>query len=192
VGRVRRLRDKQSPQSGGRSATLSMCRRYLRFSVHLSHLVNVNDSTNMLKTCSDSTRLLQWLKIRNTGLHAARELHSATSIRGRYLIVVLLSLAGQVFATAQRVPNNEAFERVSIGAYDPEAWNGIVFDAAALGQRLPFAIRVGSKSEKFLEWRSGIRRCMRSRPAGTRRLLCADELEPFPSNGRGHARMGTY
>jgi len=71
--------------------------------------------------------------------------------------VVLLSLLGQVFAAARKVPdhkgsdNDVAFERVLIGAYDPDAWNGIVFEAATLGQRLPFAIRVGSKSEKFLD-----------------------------------------
>jgi hypothetical protein len=38
-----------------------------------------------------------------------------------------------------------------IGAFDPDAWNGIVFDGAAYGERLTFAIRVGSKSGSFID-----------------------------------------
>ncbi|MGA8029988.1 MAG: hypothetical protein WB992_22820, partial [Bryobacteraceae bacterium] len=38
-------------------------------------------------------------------------------------------------------------ESVTIGAWDPNAWNGIVFESKVSGQRLPFALRIGSKSE---------------------------------------------
>ena len=38
-----------------------------------------------------------------------------------------------------------------VGAFDPDAWNGIVFDGTAYGQRVPFAMRVGSKSGRFLD-----------------------------------------
>ena len=38
-----------------------------------------------------------------------------------------------------------------VGAFDPDTWNGIVFDGTAYGQRVPFAMRVGSKSGRFLD-----------------------------------------
>jgi len=41
-----------------------------------------------------------------------------------------------------QVRSRESFESVFIGAYDADAWNGIVFDAKAAGQSLPFAIRI--------------------------------------------------
>src|SRR5437016_302830 len=53
-----------------------------------------------------------------------------------------LSLAAQV---AQK------FSEVHIGAFDADAWNGIVFESKAYGQRVPFAIRVGSKTGTFLD-----------------------------------------
>ena len=43
------------------------------------------------------------------------------------------------------------FAEVHIGAFDADAWNGIVFDSKAYGQRVPFAIRFGSKTDSFLD-----------------------------------------
>ena len=43
------------------------------------------------------------------------------------------------------------FSEVHIGAYDADAWNGIVFESKAYGQRVPFAIRIGSKTGTFLD-----------------------------------------
>jgi hypothetical protein len=43
------------------------------------------------------------------------------------------------------------FSEVHIGAFDADAWNGIVFESKAYGQRVPFAIRIGSKTETFLD-----------------------------------------
>src|SRR5215469_6942033 len=40
---------------------------------------------------------------------------------------------------------------VHIGAFDPDAWNGIVFESKAYGQRIPFAIRFGSKFNTFVD-----------------------------------------
>jgi hypothetical protein len=51
----------------------------------------------------------------------------------------------------QNEKSQDVFEKMFVGAYDPDAWNGIVFDATAYGQRLPFAIRVGSKADRFLD-----------------------------------------
>jgi hypothetical protein len=60
-------------------------------------------------------------------------------------LIVPLSLA------AHEPTQEGEFESVSIGAFDPEAWNGIVFESKAYGQRLPFAIRIGSKASNFLD-----------------------------------------
>ena len=43
------------------------------------------------------------------------------------------------------------FSEVHIGAFDADAWNGIVFESKAHGQRVPFAIRFGSKTDTFLD-----------------------------------------
>jgi hypothetical protein len=43
------------------------------------------------------------------------------------------------------------FSDVHIGAFDADAWNGIVFESKANGQRVPFAIRIGSKTDIFLD-----------------------------------------
>src|SRR5580698_1555516 len=40
---------------------------------------------------------------------------------------------------------------ISIGAFDADAWNGLVFESKAYGQPVPFAIRIGSKSGSFLD-----------------------------------------
>jgi hypothetical protein len=43
------------------------------------------------------------------------------------------------------------FDSVEIGAFDPQAWNGIVFLACARQQPLNFALRFGSRSGNFLD-----------------------------------------
>jgi hypothetical protein len=43
------------------------------------------------------------------------------------------------------------FSEVHIGAFDADAWNGIVFESKAYAQRVPFAIRIGSKTDSFLD-----------------------------------------
>ena len=45
----------------------------------------------------------------------------------------------------------QVFSEVHIGAFDADAWNGIVFESKAYGQRVPFAIRIGSKTDTFLD-----------------------------------------
>jgi hypothetical protein len=62
--------------------------------------------------------------------------------------VCLFALLLPVFLAAQTTRD---FSDVSIGAFDADAWNGIVFESSAYGQRIPFAIRVGSKSGSFLD-----------------------------------------
>src|SRR6266702_2341101 len=57
-------------------------------------------------------------------------------------LLLPLSLAAQV---------SQDFSEVHIGAFDADAWNGIVFDSKAYGQRVPFAIRIGSKTDTFLD-----------------------------------------
>jgi hypothetical protein len=63
------------------------------------------------------------------------------------LISLLLCIArGNGFA--QRA---SSFDSVHIDAFDPEAWNGIVFLTRAFNQPAPFALRVGSRSGGFLD-----------------------------------------
>jgi len=57
-------------------------------------------------------------------------------------LLLPLSLAAQVA---------QEFSEVHIGAFDADAWNGIVFESKAYGQRVPFAIRIGSKTGTFLD-----------------------------------------
>lgn len=58
-----------------------------------------------------------------------------------FLILVL-------FTSSLAVGQNPSFERVDIGAYDPDAWNGIVFLTHAFHQSANFALRIGSQSSK--------------------------------------------
>src|SRR5947207_10489951 len=57
-------------------------------------------------------------------------------------LLLPLSLAAQVA---------QEFSEAHIGAFDADAWNGIVFEYKPYGQRVPFAIRIGSKSGTFLD-----------------------------------------
>lgn len=63
---------------------------------------------------------------------------------GALLLAVLLPLS----VAAQAVQD---FSEVHIGAFDADAWNGLVFESKAYGQRVPFAIRIGSKTDTFLD-----------------------------------------
>ncbi len=66
----------------------------------------------------------------------------------------LLTLLATVALT---VPANLAgqsqlkFDSIAIGAFDPEAWNGLVFLARARQQPVNFALRAGSRSGTFLD-----------------------------------------
>lgn len=62
-----------------------------------------------------------------------------------YLLALLLL---PVSLAAQMRPELSA---VHIGAFDPDAWNGIMFESKAYGQRIPFAIRFGSKVDTFVD-----------------------------------------
>src|SRR6476620_4395929 len=67
--------------------------------------------------------------------------------RSRSLILFFLCGAGAgVFG--QPLPR---FDRIEIGALDPDAWNGILFLASASNQPAPFALRIGSRSGGFLD-----------------------------------------
>ncbi len=57
-----------------------------------------------------------------------------------------LALASHYFSQS-----SPAFDSVSIGALDPDAWNGIVFLAKAFQQPAFFALRLGSRSGNFLD-----------------------------------------
>jgi Trehalase len=64
-------------------------------------------------------------------------------------IVLLLPFAPTL--PGQNEGHDQGYDHVAIGAYDPDSWNGIVFDAEANGQRIPFGLRIGSKSGTFLD-----------------------------------------
>jgi hypothetical protein len=80
--------------------------------------------------------------------------------RGREAIRPLCHIAGIALLCGALVPRALAqmtglkLERVHIGAFDANAWNGIVFDASLRGEAVPFALRIGSKgygSPAFLD-----------------------------------------
>jgi hypothetical protein len=67
------------------------------------------------------------------------------------VLLFFLFLSLPCFLIGQEENDRDVFEKMFVGAFDPDAWNGIVFDGTAHGQRLPFGIRVGSKSGRFLD-----------------------------------------
>jgi hypothetical protein len=81
---------------------------------------------------------------------AAKEIGSTVQLLSMHCWVLFLVVFITTSLAAQTSPR-ETFDSVFIGAYDADAWNGIVFDAQAAGQPLPFAIRIGSKGSGFLD-----------------------------------------
>jgi hypothetical protein len=68
-----------------------------------------------------------------------------------FVQTVALSLITIACCTVQAASAQSKFDTMHIGAFDPDAWNGIVFDGTAYQERLTFAIRVGSKGREFLD-----------------------------------------
>jgi hypothetical protein len=67
---------------------------------------------------------------------------TAVSVGARHLFFVPLLFAAATLCFGQVHP---AFESVQVGAFDAEAWNGVVFLARAFHQPAIFAMRVGSQ-----------------------------------------------
>ena len=111
---------------------------------------------------------------RKVGFNTAKGLHKKSIIEGSCLILALLILVTCSLAAVQGGSQTDAFEQVSIGAFDADSWSGIVFESTAYGQRLPFAIRVGSKSGTFLD--------------GDRIFNAVSEVGPHAPDG-SYARM---
>ena len=61
-------------------------------------------------------------------------------------LVILAGSTASLFGQSK-----PSFDSVAIGAFDPQAWNGIVFLARARQQPANFALRIGSKSGAFLD-----------------------------------------
>lgn len=61
-----------------------------------------------------------------------------------------MTIAGALCVLAL-LPNragSQSYDRVDIGSFDPDSWNGIVFLAQAFHQQSGFALRIGSQSAK--------------------------------------------
>ncbi len=84
------------------------------------------------------------------------------------VLVFLFSVTGRL-CFAQALP---AFSSVKIGAFDPDAWNGLVFVTRAFHQRAEFAVRVGSQRG--------------------RGILIGDEIYKAVSEVGPHASDGSY
>src|ERR1700719_1572802 len=95
------------------------------------------------------TRSERWMRNTNS-LTAAEAIEPGDRLRACYVALFLFFLI-PASLMGQNEKGPDVFEKMFVGAYDPDAWNGIVFDATAYGQRLPFAIRVGSKTDRFLD-----------------------------------------
>src|SRR5262245_50039054 len=63
-------------------------------------------------------------------------------------LITLLFLPLTLHCLCQSSPT---FDSVSIGAFEPDAWNGVVFLAQAFQQPASFALRLGSRSGTFLD-----------------------------------------
>jgi Trehalase len=72
--------------------------------------------------------------------------HLGTQWANTVLFLLALLLPLSVVAQAA-----QDFSEIHIGAFDADAWNGIVFESKAHGQPVPFAIRIGSKTDTFLD-----------------------------------------
>src|SRR5438034_4302551 len=57
----------------------------------------------------------------------------------------------RALASHHLAPSSPTFDSVSIGALEPDAWNGVVFLAKAFQQPASFALRFGSRSGNFLD-----------------------------------------
>ena len=67
------------------------------------------------------------------------------------LFLVTSTLFFLALASHHFSQSSPAFDSVSIGALDPDAWNGVVFLAKAFQQPAFFALRLGSRSGNFLD-----------------------------------------
>lgn len=96
--------------------------------------------------------------VRQTGNRESRDSRSKSmavcdKMRARLSMVrtiVLLTIAVSCLA-GKTVGAQSKFDTMHIGAFDPDGWNGIVFDGTAYQERLTFAIRIGSKSGSFID-----------------------------------------
>jgi hypothetical protein len=66
----------------------------------------------------------------------------------RVLVPSLFACLLSGYSFGQSAP---AYDRVEVGALDPDAWNGIFFLARAFNQPTPFALRFGSWHKKFID-----------------------------------------
>ena len=70
---------------------------------------------------------------------------------GCFLLMTVLATAVLTAPANLAGQSQLKFDSVAIGAFDPEAWNGLVFLARAHQQPLNFALRAGSRSDTFLD-----------------------------------------
>ncbi len=89
------------------------------------------------------------MKPNPNGICTARKEQGSLLRFAFYPIALLLMFSASLLSLGET--QADSFDRVSIGAFDPDAWNGIVFDSKAYGQPLVFALRIGSKSGTFLD-----------------------------------------
>ena len=83
---------------------------------------------------------------RSSGWQVSRD-----RIPGGWFLLILFTLASFAAPVSVHGQSKSDFESVAIGAFDPEAWNGLVFLARARQQPVNFALRVGSRSGTFLD-----------------------------------------
>jgi len=76
---------------------------------------------------------------------------SRDRIPGGWFLLILFTLASFAAPVSVHGQSKSDFESVAIGAFDPEAWNGLVFLARAHQKPVNFALRVGSRSGTFLD-----------------------------------------
>ena len=68
-----------------------------------------------------------------------------------YCLMVLSATVGLTAPAHLAAQSQPKFDSVEVGAFDPEAWNGVVFLGRVRQQPLNFALRAGSRSDAFLD-----------------------------------------
>ena len=72
--------------------------------------------------------------MRNTNsLIVTDAIEAGYRLKACYVALLLLFLI-PVSLMGQNERSHDVFEKIFVGAFDPDAWNGIVFDATAYGQ----------------------------------------------------------
>jgi hypothetical protein len=106
--------------------------------------------------------------------------------------VLLFFLSIPLLLMGQDKKNQDVFDKMHVGAFDPDAWNGIVFDGTAHGQRVPFCHPSGIEERTIPRWRANLRCCKHRWTTCAGWFLRSPELAPLSAHGPSHVGVVTH